>query len=138
MLLDLERVIGIRPSAVIDCCEEAWKVFDWSFEMNITVPYQSLGGYDPTSSVYLLGKTSNRDVFETTGIQSIQLPARFLEDLEMVSVEWNEFDFGMHIIDFRTVIEEHDLMGCISFVPGRLQHLPYRCYPAAIFNEEDA
>ncbi|CAA7261284.1 unnamed protein product [Cyclocybe aegerita] len=97
--------------------EEAWKTLDWSFVTKITVPCQSSGVYDLTPSVYLLGKTLSGDVFETTGIQSVQLPARFPEDLETVAVEWNEFDFGMHIIDFGTAIEEHDLMVCVSSVP---------------------
>ncbi|KAJ3495767.1 hypothetical protein NLJ89_g10576 [Agrocybe chaxingu] len=97
--------------------EKAWRTFDWSFVTNITVPCQSSGVYDLTPSAYLLGKTLSGDVFETTGIQSVQLPAKFPEDLETVSVEWNEFDFGMHIIDFGTAIEEHDLMACVSSVP---------------------
>lgn len=99
--------------------ERAWRNFDPSWVSNVEVPGPGLdgsdkwsGAYDLTPSVYLLGRSKDLggDEGVTQAIQGLRMPwAEAPGDLE-----WNEFNFGMCIIDFATAIEEHDLLACVS------------------------
>ncbi len=93
--------------------ESSWRSLNWKFINSIEVPSRSSGVYDVTPGVYLLGKASADSEYVTAGIQSIKSPSRMPDPEGTGSVEWNEFNFGMHIIDFGTAIEEHDLLACV-------------------------
>jgi len=92
--------------------ESSWRFATWSSFTGIDVPSRWTGVYDLTSSVYLLGKSSDLEYDVTTGVQTIKLP--YQDHNHTGLVEWTEFNFGMNIIDFGTAIEEHDLLACVS------------------------
>lgn len=99
--------------AALEERESSWRSVNWKFITSIEVPSRWSGVYDVTPSVYLLGKSSADFEFVTAGIQSIKLPSQIPDPQDTGSVEWTEFKFGMHIIDFGAAIEEHDLLACV-------------------------
>ncbi|KAF9524798.1 hypothetical protein CPB83DRAFT_897597 [Crepidotus variabilis] len=101
--------------------ERAWRTFDCHWVSSLEVPGSGHDGaekwsgvYDLTPSVYLLGRAKDRVGDErdvTQAIQGLRMPWGEAP----TEVEWNEFNFGMQIIDFGTAIEEHDLLACVSY-----------------------
>lgn len=90
--------------------EIAWATLDHRFISTVQVPYPTSGMHDLTPGVFLLGREMPDEAFSTNGLQSVRLPSRGKEG---ESTQWNQFDLGMRILEFRPAIEEHDM---IAFV----------------------